>query len=299
MTPGSLYLRFRQTFQHGIKPAYYKEIVRKRILQAAPIPVGGDAVCEIHVLTSEQDWLNLLWALRSFYWSTKRKYGLVVHDDGTLTDEALTEITRQYPGVRLIAKQEAEARVAETLRPYPVCTEFRKKNKLSRKLFDFRTFLQSDRMLLLDSDVLFFKPPSALLQRIEDPNYRFNSVNQDVSDAYTVTKELAQERFGITIPPRFNSGLGLIHRDSMRLDWMEEFLSEPKIHGHFWRIEQTCYMLFSTRFGYQPLPPEYDVNLTDPTGEKPSRHYVGAIRHLMYAEGMARLIREPDFFAAP
>jgi hypothetical protein len=90
-----------------------------------------------------------------------------------------------------------------------------------------------------------------------------------------------------------NSGLGLIHRDSIRLDWIEEFLALPGIlDGHFWRIEQTIYALCSSRFGVELLPAEYMVSLEKGLKNKPFRHYIGLIRHLMYQEGMAQLVRQ-------
>ena len=89
---------------------------------------------------------------------------------------------------------------------------------------------------------------------------------------------------------RFNSGLGMIHRDSLRLDWVEEFLGLPNVRSHWWRIEQTLYALCSSRFGCQLLPPEYDVFLNGPLNDRPSRHYVGAVRHLMYTQGMRKLV---------
>jgi hypothetical protein len=39
------------------------------------------------------------------------------------------------------------------------------------------------------------------------------------------------------------------------------------------------------------LPPEYDVRLDAPMPGAPSRHYTGPIRHLMYREGMSRLVK--------
>ena len=146
-------------------------------------------------------------------------------------------------------------------------------------------------MLLLDSDVLFFAEPKALLQRIEDPSYCLNTVNGDVSSSYTVDPAIVQEKFGFAVIDRFNSGLGLIHKDSLNLDWIEEFLILPDIEGHFWRIEQTLYALCSCRFGAELLPPEYDVHLKGNIEDAPSRHYVGKIRHLMYGEGIRNLVQ--------
>ena len=145
-------------------------------------------------------------------------------------------------------------------------------------------------MLLLDSDVLFFDEPVELLRRIEDPDYRMNSVNADIQSAYTVDPAVVLERCGVTLIPRFNSGLGVIHRDSLNYDWIEEFLGLPDIVGHFWRIEQTLYALCSSRCGGELLPPDYDVFLEGSLGSRQSRHYVGAIRHLMYREGIRTLV---------
>ncbi len=89
---------------------------------------------------------------------------------------------------------------------------------------------------------------------------------------------------------RFNSGLGLIHKASLNLDWIEEFLSLPNIIGHFWQIEQTLYALCSSRFSGELLPPVYDVHLDRGTNGTPCRHYVGKIRHLMYSEGIRQLV---------
>ena len=59
-----------------------------------------------------------------------------------------------------------------------------------------------------------------------------------------------------------NSGLGLVHRNSIRWDWTEEFLALPGIlAGHFWRIEQTLFALCSSRYGVELLPDEYTLNL--------------------------------------
>ena len=88
-----------------------------------------------------------------------------------------------------------------------------------------------------------------------------NSVNPDVSSAYTLEPETVKLACGIEMPQRFNSGLGLIHRESLRFDWIEEFLALPGILGHFWRIEQTIYALCSSRFGDDLLPEEYAVRL--------------------------------------
>ncbi len=291
--------RLRNGLKHGLGTAYHREITRRRILRSGPVMGTPLETAEIHVLTSAQDWINLMWALRSFYVKTRRLYGLCVHDDGTLPAEAVSALQRQFPHARVVSRRESDTSALERLQAYPNCADFRRTNQLSPKLFDFLFYARSERILLLDSDVLFFEFPAALIERIEDPSYQRNSVNGDVQSAYTIDGGFAKREFGIDLIERFNSGLGLIHKSSMRLDWLEEFLSRPAVRGHFWRIEQTLFALLSSRHGVDLLPREYDVFLEGKVDERPSRHYVGAIRHRMYGEGLARLAGEGLLSMAP
>ncbi|MBW4518931.1 MAG: hypothetical protein KME16_04405 [Scytolyngbya sp. HA4215-MV1] len=291
MSIGSLALKIQQKYQYGLKTTYYRDTVRNRILDTRPFLNTQDFTCEIHVLTYEKDWLNLIWALKSFYHYSQRCYALCIHDDGTLTAEQCAILQHHFPKARILKRSDADRHVMPTLQSYPRCLEFRKTNHLAPKVFDFVEYLESDRMFLLDSDVLFFTEPTELLKRLEDPGYQLNTVNGDVASAYTVNPVLIQETLGFTVIERFNSGLGLIHKASLNLDWIEEFLGLPDIIGHFWRIEQTLYALCSSRFGVELLPPEYDVSLSRGVNRLPCRHYVGQIRHLMYCEGIQHLVR--------
>lgn len=289
MPIGRLLYKYRRTFSHGARVAWYRDVIRPRILRTAPVVATDASDCEIHVLTSADDWLNLIWTLKSFYAVSNRRYGLCIHDDGSLSQQAAETLRHHFPSARLIPRTKADAAVLPSLQKFPRCLDFRQSNHLSPKLFDFRHYLQSDRMLLLDSDVLFFAEPGELLRRIEDPKYLSNSVNADVQSAYTVDRAVAERRCDVKLIDRFNSGLGLIHRDSLRADWLEEFLGLPGIVGHFWRIEQTLFALSSCRWGAELLPSEYDVRLSGDVEDRPCRHYVGAIRHRMYGEGVKRL----------
>jgi hypothetical protein len=147
-------------------------------------------------------------------------------------------------------------------------------------------------MGLFDSDLLFFAEPTVYLQRVENPGYRRNTFNTDCADAYTVEPEAVRARFGHQLVPRVNSGFGLVHRDSIRWEWTEEFLALPGIlDGHFWRIEQTLFALCSSRYGVEMLPDEYTLRLESGIGARCFRHYHGAVRHLMYVEGIAQLVK--------
>lgn len=289
MTPGALLQRARQTFGHGVGAAYYRDVVRSRILRTAAVTGLDDASAEIHVLTSADDWLNLVWTLKSFYAVSPRRLRLCIHGDPSLPEDGVRHLRRLFPEARIVEATEADAAVLPALEGFPNCRAFRARNTLARKVFDFRHFAGCERIALFDSDLLFFSAPLAWLARLDAREPPVNVFNADVDTAYSVPRE-ALLADGFDVVEGVNSGFGLVHRDSLPPEWLEEFLGAAGLmDGHFWRIEQTLFALCSTRFGVELLPAEYGVHLGRGVEGRPMRHYVGAVRHLMYAEGMRAL----------
>lgn len=281
----------RHRLRGGLRAACWREAVRPRILRTIPVRDTVDPRCEIHALTSSRDWLNLIWALKSFYHYSQRRYRLCIHDDGSLGAERIGTLAAHFPQARIVVRAQAEASLRLHLDAYPRCQELCAANRLALKVFGFACHLAAERMLVLDSDVLFFAQPVAMLSRIEDTGYRKNVVNRDAASMYTAATGVLRAQSGVALIDRFNSGLGLIHEGSIRVEWVEEFLALPGLRGHPWMIEQTLYALCSSRHGAELLPEEYDIRLAGAVGTSPCRHYVGPIRGLLYTEGLARLRR--------
>lgn len=290
---GRLIYITRNKYGRGFRVAYYRDLVRPRILNTVPLQNLTDGRCEVHALTSDEDWLNLMWTLKSFYWMSGRRYKLCIHDDGTLGETALGALKHHFPDARLILRSKANAEIAAMLARYRRCLDFRMTNALSAKIFDCLFYLDGDRLLLFDSDLLFFRPPQEYVRRAEDPQYRVNSFNPQNGAPYTLATEELSSALGYEVYPGINSGLGLIHRGSLDLDMIEKILSIDGIHSIPWRVEQTVLACLSSRWGVELLPEEYFVRLDKGLHEgQPFRHYVGPIRHLMYSEGMRHLARQ-------
>ena len=293
MSLGGRWLQLRHLLAGGPRAAWYREVVRPRILESGPITETVDGRVELHVLTSQRDWLDLMWGLKSFYRASGRRYRLCIHDDGSLDDEALGALTTHFPHGRIIPRSDADTRMDALLAEFPRTRTFRRTNVLSLKVTDFAAYLKGERMLLFDSDLLFFAEPVALLDRLESDRYTMNGFNADVASAYVIEPADALKQFGIHLLPLVNSGLGVIQHDLVRYDWLEEFLDfEPVRTGHFWRIEQTLFALSASRYGVELLPGEYALRLEPGIDGRPFRHYVGGIRQLLYKEGLPALLAD-------
>ena len=290
---GRLLLQARNKFGHGPRVAYYRDVVRPRILKTAPINTASGGVAEVVVLSSHNDLLNLLWSLKSFYHQTRENFPLVILDDGSFTGVDTATVLSHFPNARLILAERANSEVPTILRGYPLCARFREFHPLARKIFDAAFYLSADRMLLLDSDLVFFRKPEELLAAAAGHCPAHNAFNEDVQPGLNISGDEATIRFDIQLLDRFNSGCGVLRREALRLDWMEEFLSAESIwNGHPWRIEQTLLALAACRDGAALLPSTYRVSLEAGIEGCVMRHYVGAVRHLMYREGIATLMRK-------
>ena len=137
-------------------------------------------------MTSAGDWLNLVWALKSFTRHPGRATSFI-HDDGTLPADALGAImpTHFQPVWHHPARRGGCADGARIWRTYPQTAAIPPHQCAGAQgVLDFAAYLESDRMLLLDSDILFFSEPTEFLRRLEDPSYAVNTFNSDCDDAY-------------------------------------------------------------------------------------------------------------------
>lgn len=286
---GKLWYQAHKLAREGVTTPYWRDVVRPRILGTPPVRTPSTGECEVHVLTCSNDFLNVLWSLKSLVLRSGIELPVFVHDDGSLSGDQVGEIRRHLPDARFIPRSDSDREVAAALSGLPLCTRFRTTNPLSLKVFDFAFYRRAERYLVIDSDILFFSEMRELARRIGDRTYARNTFNRDWAFGYCVEAGELSRAAGYEVPDRINSGLGIVRAGVVDFAHCEELLSIPGMFGHSHRIEQTLIAASCARGGFEFLPSEYDVRLAASTPAEPCKHYTGPIRHLMYREGMRRL----------
>lgn len=292
ISAGRLWWFIQRDLKRGLAATWNDYVVCPRIAKwnnpyAEDIPQD----VSLHVLTGGKDYLLCLWMLASWFHHTAGNWRIVIHDDGTLTEEANRLITRVFPQAEIIPRRSADEIMKEVLSSYPLCANYREKHPLAMKVFDMSHYEKSDRYILLDSDVLFFRRPEFILDWVDGRNAG-SWFNRDVAEASTVPPEQAKARLGVLLWPMVNSGLCLIDRTIVDLAFCEQvFAGTDILKGHVWRVEQTLLALCASREGKGGLLlPEYEITLgACRRAESVSRHYVGAVRDQFYAEGIREL----------
>jgi hypothetical protein len=194
------------------------------------------------------------------------------------------------PDARVIVQDEADARVIEALGERGLgLIDARRQSPFMMKLIDPVVLSEAERIVILDSDVLFFREPRQLRAHVEDaPSDRWLFQRDPVS-TYNVTEDVAASVLGIRMPERVNSGIAVVPRALVDFDLCERLLEHPDVKRPSGWIEQTLFALCAgARGGVEYLSPSYLISLERGLdyADCTARHYAGPSRPLLTEEGM-------------
>jgi hypothetical protein len=139
----------------------------RSLLRTQPIVLDQSSVAEVHILVGEKQFWSCLLALKSllrFY----RHVNVAIHCDGTMTSQHEGILKKHFQGIRMISRRIADNEVGKALRDFPTCREFRSKNVVMSQVFDFAILSSREKIIGMDSDIIFLKNPKEVIQWIED-----------------------------------------------------------------------------------------------------------------------------------
>jgi hypothetical protein len=191
---------------------------------------------------------------------------LVVHDDGSLTDQDVARIEDELPAT-VLRRHQADERMADLLRRHPKCAGYRRDSVWALKLLDLALLEEGD-IAYADSDVLFFRPFSGLFDVPDGANAAFMTTDRMI---WSVGVGGAFEGAAV-LPRRLNAGLFVMRRSSFDLDFVEWFLGQPKLNARPYVSEQTCWGALARRSGWRMYDPD-QINMTSPRED--ASHLVG------------------------
>ena len=297
MTLGKLFYWFQFNQKRGLRAAWNDYFETPRLIKRWENPHREKDVesVPVHILLGEDQYRLCWWMLASWFYFTERNWTIVLHGDESLSNSRIEPLLERIgPSASYVDSDSSFRALEPQLRSRPHCLTYRKRHPLAHKCFDIPHFVDSERYIMLDTDLIFFRKPETILYWIDEDD---ESVwfNDDDSEACPLDKDVLKEKTGVRLWPRVNSGLCLLRKSIVDLDFFEELFKTSLNEVKSWRIEQTLLALAASRYGKGGcLSADYEVSLGDKAQHSApvARHYVGAVRQRFFGEGVQRVKRK-------
>ncbi|MFH1640478.1 MAG: hypothetical protein ABIA66_00805 [Candidatus Omnitrophota bacterium] len=208
------------------------------ISQVRTFKCNPHARTSIHTVTGHYHLFMYIAALKSllrFY----DDVAIVAHDgDGTLTDSDKSILQHHIGGITIIDRNIADKQMEGILRPFPNCRRYRLRILNSLELLDNGLLATTDRIITMNSDVLFLKKPEELIQWLVSGNNEIIFVHEDTP----CTQKEFLEEIGCDFPPHVTLALVCFYKEIIDLELIENVLKKSKFaRTHLWTLGQCIY----------------------------------------------------------
>jgi len=198
---------------------------------------------EICFLTGKKFWYQTAFCAWSLQRVADRPLRMAFYDDGSFDSALATEARRIFPDCTIVTAAAAGTTLDRTLPTvrFPALRGQRLTYLHLRKLTDFHGGRHGWRAVL-DSDMLFFRRPDALLAWLETPDRPIHMV--DVANAYGYPDAALQALVTAPLPAKINVGICGLRSDA--LDWplIEKWCAQLLWeHGTSYYLEQALIAL--------------------------------------------------------
>lgn len=193
--------RFKN-FDEDLINSWQTEKVKKKILSTAPVLCKGNYAVEIMSVTSHEDFWRLILGIKSFFQFSRLTCIVSIVDDGTLFEEDKKILRDHLKKSKIITHE----RIEEDLKTLKEKIFFKYKNSpyLLKKICGY-LYSSKNKIIFLDSDVIFFKYPEELVSWIKSSLDCF--FIKDYQNAYLLSNLESIALFGVKQYPRVNSGV--------------------------------------------------------------------------------------------
>jgi hypothetical protein len=166
-------------------------------------------------------------SLASLQTYSEEPVSLVIHDDGSLTDEDCQLLETQLQNTRVVRRRDADAIVEPVIASYPLLLEARRKIPFFLKLLDLYLVHPDPVVRFVDSDILFQRPFQGL--------FDLDSMNAtavfmtDIRSAFGFRLKQFWPLGPLRFTRRLNSGIFTVPASSCDFDFLHSTLQHTGI----------------------------------------------------------------------
>ena len=264
------------------KIEYQTRKFRREIITTSHLQSFPQSHVEIISVTSHQDLPAYILAIRSLLHFTNRQFAITLVDDGTLTEIDCNEILHIVKGIKLIRSPKLFQLIVDIFGEKNIYVQ-NFNNPYVRKKIASILCTTHDKILFLDSDILFFKKPTQILNWMD--NKQDAIYIQDFQNAYIFSAVESKNIFNIYPLPKVNSGLIGISKSMLNQKLLTKVLTHAMPLTKFRPPHLQVYfaLIFAENVNVKitPLPHSYVVSdhiLQYQNKNNICKHYVYPVR---------------------
>jgi hypothetical protein len=224
--------------------------------------------------------------LKSLLATSHEKLQMVIHDDGSLTNEDQVLIRSELPKALVVSRDQADCEVARPLEAFPTLRRARPKLPHLLKILDVPMLCRSEDVSFVDSDVLFLRAHEGLFQisKRRSVGCRF------LFDSRTCHGFRLRDFWplGPVCPTaRLNSGLFCVRRDAIDFEWIEAVCRRvglPRMLQHRSWFEQGLWAAIAGHIGCEMID-HSQIATAETASEIPrdpiALHFITPVRKLL------------------
>jgi len=248
-----------------------------------------DSKLSLHILCQEEDVGMIEWSVRSFLEHTGLCPRIIIHDDGTMTKKSALLLEKRFSNLRVLFKKDALRALSENPGFKGIIKKFSEGgHKVLIQLIDIFLLSDTEKVILMDGDVLFFKQPQELIDFVngrypydamvswQNGNYDL-VINDEYSKKYSVRERKA---------PEMNPGLIVYNKSSISLDKLVEFLNNTKRNYNDYFLAMTGWACLLSQSNYKFFSEDKYIIKGRPTGETVMKHFTNPRRHEFFGYGI-------------
>jgi len=297
-----LYFRPRSWFNNinkfgGLTNALKIENGRKAMVKASQdlfVDAPSTPTIDIYFLTGKKYWALTAFCMYSLAQVSTIPLKPVFIDDGSFDEDFIKKIKSQFPGCLIKLAAELELIISQKLPAdkYPYLNKKRSTYPHIKKLIDVHIGSTGWKMVL-DSDMLFFKPPIEMCNWLKAPEQPF--FLYDLITSYHYSLALMEELAGDKINPNINVGAAGLKSENIdwdKLEYWVKILEEKE--GTSYLLEQALTAMLvagkeitiADKDDYIVMPDKNEV-------ERPTaalHHYVDAAKEWYYKKAWKAII---------
>lgn len=236
----------------------------------------------IHTLICKNDVNRYIISIYSLLRFLKKFPLLFIHEDGSITERQM-KLLQTLPNVTVISHALATKVCKNFYSDFTSIDFFRRIDPKVKKITDIICFINTQKVLILDSDVIFYSKPTELITFLQTKGNRRNILYlEDLQHAYGITREAIKKIYHVNEIRKINTGILCFESNILNKRFIEQFftrlLKNKQLHIIPYWLDQTPWAILASKCSSSPLPKSYSIGYGKTPPHVICRHYIHGSR---------------------